>query len=71
MKSKSKSNQKKLKIPIIINNENEDETQKLVRPIPRSLKDISEASNNSKLINSFKSNENKTYTAEGSCSNSK
>ena len=54
MKSKSKSNQKKLKIPIIINNENEDETQKLVRPIPRSLKDISEASNNSKLINSFK-----------------
>ena len=71
MKNKSKSNQKKLKLPIIINNEKEDEEQKLVRPIPRSLKEIAELSNNSKITNSFKSNENKTYISEGSCSNSK
>ena len=71
MKNKSKSNQKKLKLPIIINNEKEDEVQKLVRPIPRSLKEIAELSNKSKITNSFKSNENKTYISEGSCSNSK
>jgi hypothetical protein len=71
MKNKSKSNQKKLKLPIIINNEKEDEEQKLVRPIPRSLKEIAELSNKSKITNSFKSNENKTYISEGSCSNSK
>ena len=71
MKSKSKSNQIKLKIPIFANNEREDEGVKLVRPTPRNLKEIKEATNKIKKNNNFKSSENKTYISEGSSSNSK
>ena len=71
MKSKSKSNQIKLKIPVLANNESEDEEPKLVRPTPRNLKEIKEISNKLKKNNNFKTNENKTYISEGSCSNSK
>ena len=71
MKSKSKSNQIKLKIPIIANNENEEEGPKLVRPTPRNLKEIKEISNKPKKNNNIKTQENKTYTSEGSYSNSK
>ena len=71
MKSKSKSNQIKLKIPIIANNESEEEGLKLVRPTPRNLKEIKELSNKPKKNNNFKSQENKTYTSEGSYSYSK
>ena len=71
MKSKSKSNQIKLKIPIIANNESEEECPKLVRPTPRNLKEIKEISNKPKKNNNIKTHENKTYTSEGSYSNSK
>jgi hypothetical protein len=71
MKSKSKSNQIKLKIPIIVNNESEEEGPKLVRPTPRNLKEIKEISNKPKKNNNIKTQENKTYTSEGSYSNSK
>ena len=71
MKSKSKSNQIKLRIPIIANNESEEEGPKLVRPTPRNLKEIKEISNKPKKNNNIKIQENKTYTSEGSYSNSK
>ena len=71
MKSKSKSNQIKLKIPIIADNESEEEGPKLVRPTPRNLKEIKEISNKPKKNNNIKTQENKTYTSEGSYSNSK
>ena len=71
MKNKSKSNQIKLKIPIIVNNESEEEGPKLVRPTPRNLKEIKEISNKPKKNNNIKTQENKTYTSEGSYSNSK
>ena len=71
MNSKSKSNQIKLKIPIIANNESEEEGPKLVRPTPRNINEIKEISNKPKKNNNIKTQENKTYTSEGSYSNSK
>ena len=71
MKSKSKSKQIKLIVPIIVNNENEEQGQKLIRPKPINSKQIIEDINKSNKNNIFKSNENKTYTSEGSCSYSK
>ena len=71
MKHKSRSNKIKLKIPIIINNENEEETHKLIRPTPINIKEKKESPNKFKNDIFIKSNENKTYISEGSCSYSK
>ena len=53
------------------NYESEEEGPKLVRPTPRNLKEIKEISNKPKKNNNIKTQENKTYTSEGSYSNSK